>query len=185
MRRWRWRRGSCKVSGALFEQKKQQEHALAMVAKEAKQAKRWQLTATIKRESAREGERERGGRWGERERCKERRRLERQVRQMVHIKTQNFCSGWSASTVACSCNPRFWFLLRRRWREGGGERAREGDKGKQKDVERGTEGERGRERGERGERQGERGRERETREEADPGQQACGHRGQEFRGARL
>ena len=60
MRRWRWRRGSCKVSGALFEQKKQQEHALAIVAKEAKQAKRWQLTATIKRERAREGERERG-----------------------------------------------------------------------------------------------------------------------------
>jgi len=53
----------------------------------------------------------------------------------------------------------------------------------QKDVEggqRGREGERG---GERGERQGERGRERETREEADPGQQACGPRGQEFRGA--
>ena len=115
MRRWRWRRGSCKVSGALFEQKKQQEHALAMVAKEAKQAKRWQLTAIIKRERESKGERERGGRWGERERCKERRRLERQVRQMVHIKTQNLCCGWSASTVACSCNPRFWFLLRRRW----------------------------------------------------------------------
>jgi len=34
-----------------------------------------------------------------------------------------------------------------------------------------------------GEREGERGRERETREEADTGQQACGPRGQEFRGA--
>jgi hypothetical protein len=37
------------------------------------------------RESKRE--RERGGRWAERERWKERRLLERKLRQLVHIKT--------------------------------------------------------------------------------------------------